>query len=513
LPPLFAQTAPPPKAPAKAPARPKLVLVVVADQFRADYLLRFRSLYTAGFKRMMDRGAWFTNAFYDHMPTVTAVGHSIILSGAMPAATGIVGNEWWDRATNKQVSSVSDSSVETLGTPGRAAASPHRLLASTIGDELKMSGRAPVKVIGISYKDRAAILPAGRMADAAYWFDDTNGRFVSSTWYMKSLPAWVESFNSSKVADQWLGKPWTPLAGGKDFSVLPETASGTGYYRKMEGTRFGNDFLELFAEAAIENEKLGHNGGIDLLSVSFSTNDVVGHAKGPHSPEVQDVSVDTDRALGRLFDFLEKKIGMANVLVVFTADHGVSPMPEYMTDHHMGAGRIPESQTLDAVEKALTARYGEGPWVAGKSGPTPYLDHKLIQAKNLDLDEVQQVAAQAVRMLPHIARVYTREELRRGHAQNDAVGNRVQNGFFYQRASDLVIIPEAFWIFDKSGTSHGAPWNYDAHVPVLFYGPAVKPGLYHQRIAVVDIAPTLATILEIEPPSGAFGRPLTEILR
>ena len=476
--------------PAPAP-KPKLVVMIVVDQFRADYLWRFRSDYTGGLKRLIDKGAVFTNAHYEHFPTVTAVGHSTVLSGALPAASGIVGNEWFDRKTGKQVTSVSDETVTTLGVAGRMGASPRNLLVSTVGDELKMSGKGTAKVVGLSIKDRSAILPAGRMADGAYWLDKNSGNFVSSTFYFPQLPAWVNTFNHKKAIDQW---------------------KGTMDYGKLSDSRFGNDIVELFAEAAIDGENLGRNGSTDLLSISFSVNDTIGHAKGPDSPEVKEVSIQTDKVLAKFFDYLEKRLGMQNVLIVLTADHGVAPLPEVMQARRMPGGRMPEKVVLDAIQKTLNEKYGEAEWILGKSGPGPYFNHKLILDSKLDLDEVQQLAAQAVRQLPHIARVFTREELRRGLAVSDMVGRRVQNGFFYQRAADLFIVPEPYWLFEEKGTSHGTPWNYDSHVPVIFLGPWVKAGRYNERTAVNDIAPTLSTLLEIEVPSGASGRVLTEAL-
>jgi predicted AlkP superfamily pyrophosphatase or phosphodiesterase len=487
---LLCAQAPPARKPA-ASSKPKLVVMIVVDQFRYDYLTRFRSEYTGGLKRLLDQGAVFTNAHYEHSPTVTAVGHSIVLSGAMPAASGIVGNEWLDRTTGKQVTSVSDDSTTLLGVDGKKGASPHRLLVSTFGDELKLSGKAPAKVIGLSIKDRSAIMPAGHVADGAFWFDKPSGRYVSSTFYFRQLPEWVVKFNDRKVVDQF-----------KDGGSFEKTAEG----------KHGNDIVELFAEAAIEGENLGRNGGTDLLSMSFSANDTVGHAKGPHSPEAKEITLHTDKVLARFFEFVDKRLGLSNVLFVLTADHGAAPMPELMNSQRMPGGRMTEQSVLDVISKALNDKYGEAKWVIGKSGPTPYLDHKLIADSKLDLAEVQETAAQAVRAMPHIARVFTREDLRRGLALNDMVGRRVQNGFFYQRASDLFIVPEPYWLFEKSGTSHGTPWNYDTHVPIIFMGTQVKPGRYNDRAAVVDIAPTLSTLFEVEVPSGAAGRVLTEML-
>ena len=493
--------------------KPKLVLAIVVDQFRYDYLTRFQADYNSGLATLTSRGAVFTNAHFEHFPTVTAVGHSTILSGATPSLSGIVGNEWYDHAARKQVTSVSDDSVQLLGgTPGKRASSPRQLLVSSVGDELKLAVQGKSKVIGISVKDRAAILPAGRMADAAYWFDDTSGNFVSSTWYFPDLPGWVKEFNSSRVADRFVGQSWTPFdnPSAAPFRTMPAKA-GEKYFGQMERTPWGSEILEMFAEKAIEAEKLGEDTWPDLLSVSFSSNDYVGHPFGPHDPAVRDISIRTDRILGRFLKFVDAKVGLDNVLVVFTADHGVAPLAEYMQKQNMPGGRLLEQDVLDTVQKALADRFGPGNWVAGKSGPAPYFNRDLIREKKLDPAEVQEVAALAVRELPHIFRVYTREQLRHGQILEDRVGRRVGNSFHNQRGSDLFIIAEPYWVFEKSGASHGSPFNYDSHVPVIFMGQGIQPGRYDRAIAVNDVAPTLAAILEIETPSGAEGRVLEEM--
>lgn len=516
--PAKAAPAKPAAAPVEAvnerPIEPKLVLLLVVDQFRADYLDRFHKQYSAGLKRLLDHSAVFADAHYDHSPTVTAAGHSITLTGAMPSSSGIVGNEWYDRASGRQVTSVGDATTRQLGGEyGKDGASPRRLLVSTVGDEIKMSEKwnSP-KVIGISVKDRAAIMMSGRMADGAYWWDALTGNMVSSTYYFPQLPRWVQDFNKSRAADGWLGKTWGPASGGTPFMMLPSTA-GPAYWSGVVGTSYGNDILGEFAKAAIEGEKLGQRDAVDLLAVSFSSCDTIGHRHGPHSPEIHDVALSTDKVLGGLFDYLEKTVGMNNVLVAYTADHGVAPMPEYMMKRNMPGGRAPAREVRDAVQKALADRYGQGEWVLGYSGPAPYLNHQLIASRKLTLEDVQSTAAAAVRQLPYIARVFTREELRRGITHADLTGRRVQNGFFYLRASDLFIVANPYYLFEDSGASHGSPWNYDTHVPLMLMGPQVKPGRYYNRVLLADLAPTLTAILGVEIPSGAAGRVLHEVIR
>ncbi|HYO80259.1 MAG TPA: alkaline phosphatase family protein [Bryobacteraceae bacterium] len=498
-------------ASAAVSARPKLVVLIAIDQFRYDYLTRFRNDYTGGLKRLLDSGAVWTNAHYEHFPTVTAIGHATMLSGATPSVSGIVGNAWYDRELGRQVTSVSDDETTLLGGSGRGA-SPRRLLVSTVGDELKVAN-GKSRVIGISSKDRSAVLPVGRMADGAYWFDTSNGNFVSSTFYFPSLPEWAAKFNGSRVVDQWVGKTWASIrdAGRPPFLKLGEKPE-RGYYDNLDRSPYSNELLVQFAQAAMEGEKLGADEYTDVLSISFSANDRVGHSLGPDSEEVHEISLHTDRLLGRFLADLDKRVGAENYVVVLTADHGVAPMPEVMAKRRMPGGRIPEGAVQSAIEKALTERWGEGPWVLGRSGPAPYFNLDTIRAKKLSREEVEIVAAAAAREVPHIYRVYTRTQLRSGSLLSDMIDQRVQAGFHFGRSSDLFIVSEPYWLFESRGTSHGTPYNYDSHVPVVFMGAGIRAGRYHQRAAVNDIAPTLAILLDVEPPSGSAGRVLHEML-
>lgn len=508
LAPLAAQIAP--------PKRPKLIVGIVVDQFRYDYLVRFREHYNSGLARLLRDGAVFTNAHYEHFPTVTAIGHSTFLTGATPSVSGIVGNEWFDRETGKQVTSVTDPKEKMLGGGARAgagadaAASPRRMLVSTVGDELKMASSGS-KVVGISVKDRSAILPAGHMADGAYWFDSASGNFASSTYYFRKLPTWVSDFNASRFVDKFLNAEWTPVSGGAPFRKMAAKAD-KDYYTSLEATPYGNDVVEKFAEAAVLGERLGKRDATDVLAISFSSNDYIGHSVGPDSPQVRDVSIRTDRILGALFNFLDAQVGMRNVLVVLTADHGVSPMPEVNQERRMPGGRLPEPELTARIESALKAKFGDGKWVAGRTGASLYFDHNLIREKRLTPAAVADAAVDAARSIPHVYRAYSRYRLANGEAPGDFIDRRILNGFFYQRAPDMTVVAEPYYMFDAKGTTHGMPFGYDSHVPVVFMGPGVRPGRYHAKAAVNDIAPTLATMLEVETPSGSSGRVLEEML-
>ena len=507
-----AQTLPAAKARPRAAAQtrqstpppPKLVLAIVVDQFRYDYLLRFRAELTGGLKRLLEQGAVFTNANYDAMPTVTAVGHSTILSGATPAISGIVANTWWDRTEAKSVTSVSDDKTKLLGGNG-AGSSPERLLVSTVGDELKISGKGG-KVIGISLKDRAAILPSGHMADGAYWFDGQSGNFVSSTYYFAQLPGWVQDFNAGHPAAYAAGKEWL---GHKMPAEL-----GPELYNAVDAAPFGDELIQALALRALSAESLGKGPKTDLLTVSYSSVDYVGHRDGPDSAEIHDMVKRVDKLIGALIDAAEARAGQGSVLVAFTADHGSTPLPEVNQKRKMPGGRLVWNTYRAAAEKALNEKFGAGQWISFSGDGVLYLSPNPIPGKKLDMAEVQKVAADTLRTQPHIARVYTRMQLSDGALGRDPVDTRVRNGFNAARGPDVVIVTDPYYMFSATGTTHGSPYGYDTHVPVIFLNtPRIRAGSYAETIGVEDIAPTLATLLAIETPSGNMGRVLTEMLK
>ena len=496
-------------------APPKLVLAIVIDQFRYDYLLRFRADYHSGLARMLDNGAVFTDAHYLHAATVTAVGHGTFLTGATPSISGIIANEWYDRESGQTVTSVSDPATKLVGgNTDRAGSSPRRLLVSTVGDELKIQ-RGESRVIGISIKDRSAILPAGHMADGAYWYDDHANAWVTSSYYRGELPDWAKKLNQEQPAARYAGAKWLPFdAKGDSAKPFCSMTKDTGvrFCGSIEATPWGNEMIEEFAERALEGENLGHHASTDVLAVSFSSNDYVGHAVGPDDPAVRDISIRTDRLLGKLFDAIDGRIGAGNTLVILTADHGVAPVPEVNQARKMPGGRLNGGELTAKITDALAKRFGPGKWLLASSGGMLYFNQDLIRAQKLDPAEVELVAAEAGLEQHHIARVYTRSQLVDGAVQHDEISRAFSVGFFGQRSGDLFVLQEPYYLFEATGTSHGTPYDYDNHVPVIFLGPGIKPGKYSTRIAVNDIAPTLAEILKVEQPSGSIGRILSEIL-
>jgi hypothetical protein len=490
----------PPATPGPAAARPRLVLLIAVDQLRYDYLTRFRGEFTAGFDRLLKQGAVFTNAHLEHYPSVTAVAHATMLSGAPPSMSGIVGNDWYERSIRKNVTCVEDPAVQGLGAN---PASPHRLLVSTLGDELKMAGRGS-KVVGLSLKDRAAILPAGRMADAAFWYDAKNGAFASSTWYFAELPAWVKDWNARRVADTFAGQSWK---GGR----LPE-APGKGLYDAVYDSPFGNDLLLSLAEAALGAEKLGTRDTTDVLTVSFSSNDAVGHDFGPDSAEVAEITKRTDAAVGRLLAEVERRVGLARTLVILTADHGVAPLPEVMASRRLPGGRLLRQALVDPVDAALDRAFGPAKWVEGRAGSALYLDRALMAERKLQAREVEELAARTAEAIPHVYRAFTREQLLRGEVPRNPWAARLLAGFHPGRSGDVEILLEPYWIGQEKGTSHGTPYSYDTHIPLVFMGPGIRAGRYDAAAALNDVAPTLATLLEVETPTGSSGRVLVEML-
>ena len=493
---------------------PRLIVLVAVDQGRYDYLPRFADQFTGGFKTLMDGGAVFTNAHLDHYPSVTAVGHSTMLTGAPPSISGIIGNDWYDRAEKRNVTSVEDPETARLGAAEATGSSPHRLMVSTVGDELKMAHPGS-RVVSVSFKDRAAILMGGRMADVALWWDGQSGAFVTSTWYTDKLPDWAEAFNAARPADAWLGREWRALsedaAPGALLETLPDVA-GPEYYGALYNSAFGNDLLISLAEAALENEGLGTRATTDILALSFSCNDAVGHGKGPHSPQVEDITVRTDQAFGRLLEAIDRQVGLARTLVIVTADHGVAPVPEQMEEWKMPGGRFSRRALEDSARTALEAAFGPGEWVEGRAGSALYLNRELIAEKGLDPAAVQRVLASGIEAVPPTWRAYTRDQLIEGRVPPDPWSRRVLVSFHRERSGDVEVLLEPYWMSSTSGTTHGTPWSYDTHIPLMLMGPGIRPGRYDDTVVLNDLAPTLATLLGIETPSGASGRALSEAL-
>jgi predicted AlkP superfamily pyrophosphatase or phosphodiesterase len=525
---------------AQAAAAPALVVVITVDQFRADYLARFGGHFgPGGLRLLLEQGANFTDCRYRHAVTKTASGHAVVLTGVHADVHGIINNAWVDRETMKRVNCVEDDSVRILGRddgkggarlPGTtvpAGASPRRLLATTVGDELKLTRAGGSKVIGISSKDRAAILLAGKLGDAAYWMD--KGRMVSSTHYQKELPAWVTSFNASGRVDAFFGKVWDRVlpaaaydavqgpdeAAGEsaDYGLgrtFPKTINGgaeklgTAFYEAFELSPFKSEVLIEFARLAVEQENLGRRGVTDMLCLSFSVNDSIGHSYGPDSHEVMDITLRTDRMLAEFFRFLGERIGLENCTIVFTADHGVAPLPERVKARGAGvsAGRVDNARLLKTCEAALNGAFGPPAdgrrWLLVDESALLFFQD-VLREKRVEQAAAENVVRDALRTLDFVATVFTRTELAAGRATGEFAAE-MQRSFHAGRGADLYYVMKPFWVDRRTGTNHGTPYRYDAQVPLLWYGAGVKPGTYGRPVGVDDVAPTLAGILGVVSP-------------
>lgn len=545
-----------------APKRPRLVLLITVDQFRYDFLGRFQGLYTGGIARLARDGASWTQTNYDHTPTYTAPGHSTLLTGAWPAETGIIGNEWPDFDEKTNVTSVSDPTTKLLGGEANAkGSSPRRLMASTLGDELRLATASRAKVVGISIKDRSAILPGGRHANAAYWFSARTGTFVSSDYYFPALPAWAANYNAAAPVKKFCGQTWNRLLpeaeyakragpdapfwemGKKNNAPLPTDAdkqkavsfphtlpeAPDKCYAEVDYTPFANDLLVEFANAAVVNENLGADDETDVLSVSFSANDYIGHRYGPYSHEAMDISLRVDKSIGALMEFVDKRVGAGNSVVIFTADHGVAPTPEHAAELGLPGGRIAGQDVVAAVKKEFTARFKKSGEADHTADYIPqlrnrdvfyngnlYLNQAALKRDDVDADDAEDAACAAALTVPGIARCFTRTQLERGAVSPaDPLARRVLHGFYPRRSGDIVVVYEAFKYLGDGNivATHGSPYSYDTHVPMIFLGAAFKPGRYREAATPADIAPTLAHTLGLQAPSNSVGRVLREGLK
>jgi predicted AlkP superfamily pyrophosphatase or phosphodiesterase len=518
-----------PEATSGFPTRPKLVVVLVIDQFRYDYLMRFRPYFVkGGFNRLLDGGAVYTDCRYDYATTMTGPGHASLLTGTYPYAHGIIENDWYDREQKREVYCVEDLKTRIVANQEKASPSPgyspRNLMASTLGDELRMATNFRAKAVSISLKDRAAVLMGGHDPSAAYWYDVGSGRFVSSTYYMPTLPAWADEFNQKSPVSRFCGQKWqalaeTPDAGGKVFSEYEpeagEPCPDPKYLDWLENTPYMNQIELAFATDAIRSEKLGQGSETDLLTLSLSVNDYIGHQFGPYSPEVADTTLRTDRDLAQFFDDLNKLVGLDNVWIALSADHGVAPTPAFIQQHKLGLGFAQPASIRSEAEKALTQAYGPGPWIEDQDETYLYLNRDTLKKRNVPESKAEEVAAQAAASLPEVAAAFTRTQFMTGSLPDNPIARKAANSFHSKRSGNVFLVFTAFTVPTNypTGTTHGTPWNYDAQVPLIIWGSAFKPGYYADACQPIDLAATLASRLGLTQPSGSQGTPLASSLR
>jgi predicted AlkP superfamily pyrophosphatase or phosphodiesterase len=525
-------------SPAQGVQRPKLVVGIVVDQMRWDYLYRYYDRYAenGGFKRMLGQGFTCENTFIPYAPTITAPGHACIYTGSVPAVNGIAGNGWYDNLLNKNVYCTEDNTVATVGSTTTAGVqSPRNMLSNTIGDELRLATNFRSKVIGVALKDRGSILPAGHSANAAYWYDSKTGDWITSTFYMNDLPQWVKAFNSKKLVDQYFKQGWNTLypiktyvqstADENNYESKPLGADARGFpydlskfagtnYGALPSTPYGNTLTAEMAKAAVTNEQLGADEITDLLAVSFSSTDYVGHSFGPNSIEAEDIYLRLDKELGDLFTFLDGKVGKDQYTVFLSADHGVAHVSTFAKDHKMPAGKVNIAALIDTININLKSKFGKDKLVLGMNNYQLNLNLPVIEASAINMKEVKQVIINYLSKQQGVARVFDVDDIQIVPL-NPKIRMMLNNGYYPNRGGQvqLILQPQYLEGTGTVGTSHGL-WNpYDAHIPLVWYGWGIKQGKTNRETYMTDIASTLAALLHIQMPNGSVGTVISEVLK
>ena len=528
-----------PVSPIKTSAKPKLVVGIVVDQMRWDYVNKFKSFFKSqnGFLHFLNQGATCDNTMIPYVPTVTACGHTCVYTGSVPALHGIAGNNWYDNVKQKQVYCVEDASVQAVGTTNNAAGqmSPVNVWTSTIGDELKLATNFKSKVIGVSLKDRGAIIPAGHAADAAYWYDTKSGNFISSTYYAATLPAWVTNYNNAHHVDSLYSKGWdlslaksiyesncdadenayesTPF--GKDAKHFPyDFKAFVGKdYSKITSTPFGNNLVIDIAKQALLNEHLGEDNITDLLAVSFSSPDYIGHSFGPNSWETLDGYVKLDEILADFFSFLDKQVGKDNYTVFLTADHAVANIPAYAKKHNLPGENYDDGAVKNDITACLNANNLSPKLISFVGEYNIYFNHPLMDSLHISNETLTTLITNYLEKKPQVLQVVESRKAAIA-ALPQVAREKIVNGYNAQRGGDLMLLTKSGVVDGyPTGTSHGVLYNYDAHIPFLIVGNGIKQGVINTPTYMTDIAPTITTLLGIQMPSGSIGKPVLELLK
>jgi len=521
---------------------PKAVIGIMIDQMRQEFLYRFAPGFSeGGFKRLMNQGFMLRNAHYNYVPTVTGPGHASVYTGTTPAVHGIVSNEWYDRKEKRIVNCVEDRQFQVVGSAtGRGTVSPARLKSTTMTDELRMFTQQQGKVIGMSVKDRGAVLPAGHLPNGAFWLDGSTGKFISSTYYKPALPLWVEQFNQRKLPDQYLSKEWKPLLPmeaysgstldnaknetvmkGKDLPVFPynlaELRKTNGNYELLANTPFADDLLTEFAKAAIDGEGIGKDDITDFLAISYSTPDLIGHAMGPSSMEVADTFFRLDRNIEDLLNSLDKKLGAGNYVVFLTTDHGVGNISQELMDARIPAGYFDSSETEKKLREYLQPFFPEIPVIESFSNNQVFLDTRAFsedpKAAGLQYMVVCELISKWLKDITGVAEVYTKAQLIQTGQSANSHQDLIARGMHSKISGDVAFTLQPGWTWSGGAKAHhGSGYTYDTHVPVLFFGKGIKPGSSYRYHGITDIAPTICALIEIPFPNGCTGQPIEEML-
>jgi len=500
-------------------AHPKLVVVIIIDQFRGDYLERYRDQFgDGGFRLLLDHGANFTDCNYDYANTRTAPGHATLFTGAYSNGHGIFSNEWWDPQKKRMVTSVEDENSKLVGIPeDKTGASPHNLLADTLGDELKLATQGQARVFSVSLKDRAAVLPGGFSADAAFWIEPKTGAWITSTYYRSDLPKWAQDFNSANRTAKYWDRDWKSNNG----DVLRSTAhrkgrdgSDAGFYEVIGSTPFANEYELEFAKQLVVFENVGAGHATDMLAVSLSPNDILGHQAGPDSPEMAAMALALDRELADFFNFLGHQVGLANVWIAVSADHGVSALPDVAKKLRIPAANLGAGKLEAQINTTLTAKLSSGHAASyiKLDYPDAWLDQDAFIAAHIKEPDAEVAVGEALKQAGLLREYFTKSQLAEGEVPATALGKKFLNSYSPEGSWYVLGVPNPYTVGSAAGTDHASPYTYDTHVPLAFYGLPFRPGTYRTHAEPVDMATTLASLLGINAPTHAVGRVLTEAL-
>jgi hypothetical protein len=499
-------------------AHPKLVVVIVIDQFRGDYLERYHDQFgEGGFRLLLDHGANFTDCNYEYANTRTAPGHATLFTGAYSNGHGIAANEWWDPKKKRMVTSVEDDDTKLVGIAGdKPGASPHNLLADTLGDELKLATQGQSRVFSLSLKDRAAVLPGGFAADAAYWIDPKSGAWITSTYYRRDLPKWEQDFNTGNRSAKYWDRDWKNANG----DVLRSTAhrkgkdgSDAGFYEVIGSTPFANEYELEFAKELIVYENLGAGQATDLLAISLSPNDILGHQVGPDSPEMAAMALALDRELADFFNFLGHQVGLANMWIALSADHGISALPDTAKKLRIPAANLDAGKLEAQINAALSAKFSPARAASyiKLDYPVAWLDQDAFATAHVKEHDAEAAVGEVMKQAG-LRDYFTKSQLAEGEVPDTALGKKFLHSYTPEGGWYVLGVPQPYTVGSSRGTDHASPYTYDTHVPLAFYGLPFRTGTYRTHAEPVDLAVTLASLLGINAPTHAVGRVLTEAL-
>ena len=497
---------------------PKLIVGIVVDQMRYDYIYRFWDDFgDNGFKKLLLEGHFFRNCQFGYVPTYTGPGHASIFTGTTPAVHGIIANDWYDKNSGEYIYCAGDGDMHTVCnceqknidvTSADGKMSPHHMLTTTFADELKLFSENS-KVFGISLKDRGAILPAGHSGNGAYWMD-SEGKWITSSFYMEALPDYIQEINENNPPQNYLKGIWE-VSGKFNHNMLAKHTQQGG--SAIKSTPFGNTILKDLALEILQNERLGQGEISDILTISFSSTDYIGHQFGPHAPEIQDTYIRLDKDIAELLETINSNVGFENVVIFITADHGVVSEPSELSSRNIPSGYFDNSIMETALLTYLNSKYGEENWIKNYSNNQLFLNHDLIIEKHINMQEIQRNCAQFLLKYEWVKNTYTATQLHENEYSN-SFHSLIQKGYNQKRSGDVIVSLQTGWLkshWETGGTTHGSSYSYDTHVPLIFWGGKIPKGTTDRKVNIRDIAPTISTILGTAYPNGCTGNPLPEI--